>query len=296
VRRARALVELCRDDPPTVVVADEVDAGAQAAAELLGVPFVSVVVLAAGGFVRPEVVGDVLATSRAQLGLEPDPPAPAAVVAPIPPTFRDPAWPLPAEARYVRPSVLEVLEVPDATDEPDEPVWGSGRPRVLVTLGTAFELESGDLFARLHAAVAPFVGGDVLMTVGRHPDPASLGPPLGHVRVERFVPQRRSLRGCDAVVTHGGSGTVVGALALGVPLVVLAMGADQPHNARRVEALGVGRALDPMTASSASIRAAIEDVLASGATARAAAIAGECAALPTADDVVARLAVEVAPR
>jgi UDP:flavonoid glycosyltransferase YjiC (YdhE family) len=286
--RARSLVQRCEGRRPDVVVADEVDVGAFLAAELLGVPAVSVVVLAAGGFARAALLDPAVRARRQELALPPAAPPPVSVVAPVMPSFRDPAWPLPDGHLLTRPAVLEQRDDERAPSGP--PVWRGGHPRVLVTLGTVFNLESGDLFHRLLAAVEPMSDADVLVTVGRHLDPASLGPAPPHVRVERFVPQRRSLPGCDLVVSHGGSGSVVGALALGVPLVVLAMGADQPHNARRVEALGVGRSLDPVVSSPADISAAVEHVLGDPGYRRgAAALAAEAAALPTADDVVAAL-------
>jgi UDP:flavonoid glycosyltransferase YjiC (YdhE family) len=43
-----------------------------------------------------------------------------------------------------------------------------------------------------------------------------------------------------AVVCHGGSGTVLGTLSAGVPLIVVPLFADQADNARRVEAVGAG--------------------------------------------------------
>ena len=51
------------------------------------------------------------------------------------------------------------------------------------------------------------------------------------------------LRSAAAVVTHGGHGTVVRALAADVPLVVLHHGRDQADNAARVTARGAGLAV-----------------------------------------------------
>ena len=48
-----------------------------------------------------------------------------------------------------------------------------------------------------------------------------------------------------AMVCHGGSGTVNAALAAGLPMVVVPLFADQPHNARRVAEIGAGIALAP---------------------------------------------------
>ena len=80
------------------------------------------------------------------------------------------------------------------------------------------------------------------------------------MRVEQFVPQHEVLGHCDAVVCHGGSGTLIAALSLGVPVVVLPMGADQPDNADRCEELGVGIVLDALTAEPATISAAVRAV------------------------------------
>jgi UDP:flavonoid glycosyltransferase YjiC (YdhE family) len=64
----------------------------------------------------------------------------------------------------------------------------------------------------------------------------------------------------DLVVTHGGHGTVVKALAAGVPLVILHHGRDQADNAVRVTTRGAGVAV-PRGASSARIAKAVFDVL-----------------------------------
>ena len=62
---------------------------------------------------------------------------------------------------------------------------------------------------------------------------------------------------CAAVVSHGGSGTVLAALAHGLPSVLLPMGADQPENADRCEELGVSVVLDVIGATPADVRAAV---------------------------------------
>src|SRR4051812_34436211 len=92
---------------------------------------------------------------------------------------------------------------------------------------------------------------NAIVTVGSDIDPATSGPQPDHVRVERYIPQAVGLLHCDVVVSHGGSGSTIGALAAGVPCVLLPMGADQPLNAARCEALGAGVALDVMRATPA---------------------------------------------
>ena len=192
------------------------------------------VTIAAGTFARPELIAEPLGRLRAAHGLPPDPElaflSRHLVLAPFPPSYRDPASPLPPTARYFRPF-----------DPPPE--RHAGATTVYFTLGTVFNLESGDLFTRVLAGLQE-LPVEVVVTVGRQIDPAELGPQPPHVRVERFVPQADILARCSAVVSHGGSGSVLGALAHGLPQVLIPMGADQPLNAARCEQLGVARVLD----------------------------------------------------
>jgi UDP:flavonoid glycosyltransferase YjiC (YdhE family) len=262
LHRAEDLIHVCEGGRPDLIVADEVDYGALIAAERVGVPYATVIVLAAGGFARGDVLVEPINEVRAHLGLDLDPELRMLerhlVLAPEPPTFRDPAFPLGPRTLWLRPAVLEVEMVANATPWAVDPV---GRPRVYVTLGTIFNMESGDLFARLLEAVSG-LDAEVLFTVGRHLELSDLGAVPPHVRLESFVPQQSVLAGADLVISHGGSGTVIGALAFGVPQIVLPMGGDQPHNARRCEALGVGRALDSVHATAREIGTAVEEVLA----------------------------------
>jgi len=71
-------------------------------------------------------------------------------------------------------------------------------------------------------------------------------------------------------VTHGGHGTVMKALAAGVPLVVMHHGRDQADNAARVTTRGAGVAIS-RKASSRQISRAIAEVLANDDARRAAA-------------------------
>jgi UDP:flavonoid glycosyltransferase YjiC (YdhE family) len=85
--------------------------------------------------------------------------------------------------------------------------------------------------------------------------------------------------GCDLVVTHGGLGTTLRALAHGRPLLVLPLGRDQHFNAGRVEALhaGLKRPADssPATIADAIVRLRTEPAFEAGARKAAEAIARE---------------------
>jgi UDP:flavonoid glycosyltransferase YjiC (YdhE family) len=97
------------------------------------------------------------------------------------------------------------------------------------------------------------------MTVGPDADLTALPRAPGNVRVERWVPQHHVLPHAAAVVCHAGSGTTLGALAAGCPLVTVPLFRDQPDNARRVAATGAGRTVPAPDA--ATLRAAVLDVL-----------------------------------
>lgn len=162
------------------------------------------------------------------------------------------------------------------------------RPLVYATMGTVFNRP--DVFAPLLDALGRAPVG-ALVTVGRDVDPAALGAIPPNVWVERFVPQAQVLPSCAAVVSHGGSGTILGALAAGVPLVLLPQGADQFENAARCVRAGVALELQPERATAETIASALEAVRTEPSYAEAARrIQEEIAAMQPAEQVA--LAVE----
>jgi MGT family glycosyltransferase len=150
------------------------------------------------------------------------------------------------------------------------------RPLVLVSLST---LEQGQsvVMERILAALAG-LSVRALVTLG----PAlasSRFTPRPNVVVETFVPHGSVLPRAAAIVTQCGLGTVMKALAHGVPLVCIPLTGDQPDNASRIETLGAGVRLPP-DADAGRIRTAIGRLLTDpayrlGAQRVASAIAGE---------------------
>ena len=128
---------------------------------------------------------------------------------------------------------------------------------------------------------------NIIVTVGRQIDPESFGPQPDNLRIERYIPQSVLLPHCDLVVNHGGSGSVIGALAHGLPVVVIPLGADQSLNAGRCEQLGVGVALNAVRATPESVGDAVAAVLLAPSYRTAAErIRGEIAGLPGPDAAV----------
>lgn len=101
------------------------------------------------------------------------------------------------------------------------------------------------------------------MATGHHLQPASLDRLPQNVAVHQFVQQDFVLAQCAGVVSHAGSGTVLGALQQALPMVSLPMGADQQLNAARLDDLGLGVSLRADAADVDRIRDAISQVLAS---------------------------------
>jgi UDP:flavonoid glycosyltransferase YjiC (YdhE family) len=178
------------------------------------------------------------------------------------------------ESMHLRPTVLP--KAPASTTEP---------PLVYVTFGTLFNANL-DLFRLVLDALAdePI---DVVATVGRDQDPAALPPHPANARVERFVPQADLLPTCSAIVHHGGAGTMFGALAHGVPQVILPQGADNFEHAAMCESAGVAVAVQPDELSADTLVDAVRQVLTDASFAAASGrCAAEIAAMPDASSVV----------
>lgn len=194
----------------------------------------------------------------------------------FPAALDDPEGELPPDVRRFRDPAEP------AGDEPLPDWWGDdSQPLVYVSFGTVAggTPMAGALYGGALAAAAE-LPVRVLLTVGRELDVDALGPLPPNVHVEPFVPQVDVFGHASAVVTHGGSGTTLGALAAGLPLVVVPLFADQPMNARRVAAVGAGVVAEPP-----GIREAVETVLDEPKFARGAArVAQEIAWLPPTDE------------
>ena len=157
---------------------------------------------------------------------------------------------------------------------------------VHLTLGTLF-IDQIDVFRTALAGLRE-LEVNVLVTVGPDRDPAVLGPQPAHVLVADFATHSLVLPRCTAIVSQGGPATILAALCHGLPHLILPQGADQFVNAPVAERAGVALHLLPPEATSANIAAATARLLGEGHFRVAAArLAGEIAAMPDADAVIA---------
>ncbi len=150
-----------------------------------------------------------------------------------PPSLEMPGYVAPVNEINIQPEGIDVGgELPEWFDDL------GGRPLVYVTLGTVFN-GNVPLFRLIADALAdqPF---DVVIALGHGIPRDALGEVAGNIRVGGFLPQARILERASVVVSHGGYGTVSAALAAGLPLFLLPMGADQPYNTERCITAGAG--------------------------------------------------------
>jgi UDP:flavonoid glycosyltransferase YjiC (YdhE family) len=280
----------CEEWRPDVVLRDPNEYGSALAAELHGIPHARVAIgLASVEELGLGIAASAIDASRQAEGLPSDPRAELLRRSPylsvFPPTldegeqpnthrFHDPAWDrLPGE-------------LPD---------WWPGRedqPLVYVTFGSVAGSfpQALPVYGVALQAVAE-LPVRVLLTVGRDLDLDALPNAPDNIRVERWVPQQDVLSHAAAAVVHGGSGSTLGAIAAGVPLVVVPLFADQPQNARRVAEVGAGLAVEPnredVPATVRPLRDAIETVLSDQSyRQRARALADELRAQPPVDDAL----------
>ena len=264
---------------PDVVVLEASEFAAALAAEASGVPAVCVGISQAS---HMQTLGTSVARAldelRAEFGMEPDPDLERLNAVPymtlIPEALEDPSAPAPIEALRFR--------TEDGRPRPLPDWWqNTAWPLVYLTLGTV--APTMDFFPGVYRDAIDALSllpVRVLVAVGRDRDPRDIGPVGPNVHVARWVPQADVMPHADVLVCHGGSGTVTAGLAAGVPMAVLPLFADQPHNANRVADLGAGIALNDVHGLADAVRTLIAEP-SYRATARE--IAAEIEELPTVD-------------
>lgn len=184
----------------------------------------------------------------------------------------------------LRPSAGEPGHISDRVAS----VLATGSPVAYFTLGTIKNADAADF--KVGLAALEGYDGIVIATTGRRLDPEELGAVPVNAVVEEFIPQAAVLGRADLLVSHSGSGTMLGGLVHGVPQVALPRGTDQPQNAALVAHAGAGVIVGPEDYSVDSVQAAVEEVT-GDLKYRAAAerVRDEIAAMPDADAVWAEV-------
>jgi UDP:flavonoid glycosyltransferase YjiC (YdhE family) len=254
------LLDIIDDWRPDVVVRDNLEFAGCIAAEHAGIPHATLQVMAAW----PQwlqALEEPLDQLRASVGLPPMKPADVLfrylLLFPRPPSLWNPAFPVQPTTHTFKYAGF------NQSGEEQLPGWvanlGRQRPTVYATMGTLFNHRTEILSAILDGLREEPI--ELILTVGRNRDPSEFGEQPAHVHVERYIPQNLLLPHCDLVISHGGSGTIMDALSLGLPMVIIPILADQPENAQRCAEAGVARVIEPEQRTAQAIRDAAREVL-----------------------------------
>jgi UDP:flavonoid glycosyltransferase YjiC (YdhE family) len=80
----------------------------------------------------------------------------------------------------------------------------------------------------------------LVLSIGPYLEKSNFDSPPDNVLIVNWAPQLEMLARATIMITHGGIGTIKECIFLGVPMIVLPFRWDQPNNAARVVAHGLG--------------------------------------------------------
>jgi UDP:flavonoid glycosyltransferase YjiC (YdhE family) len=177
-----------------------------------------------------------------------------------------------------------------------EPAKGERLPEALAALPhpQTIHLTLGTIFNEAPGVLETAIAGlselplNLVVTTGPDTDPTRFGPQSRHVLFEPYIPHTLLLPRCSLVVSHGGAGIMLGALAHGLPQLILPQGADQFMNAAACQNARVALTLTPDEFSAHAVAAAARRLITEPEfNAAASRIRAEINAMPTAADVLA---------
>ena len=135
------------------------------------------------------------------------------------------------------------------------------RPLVMASFSTSFQNHVAILQRLVDAAADLPVR--LLVTLGGPIEPGEIKPAANTI-VVASAPHLEVMREAAIVVTHGGHGTIMAALANRMPILVIPHGRDQNDNAARIREHGAGLTVSRQ-APTEDIRAALARLLEEGA-------------------------------
>ncbi len=247
-------VDLAETWRPDMVMCTDWEYSGPIAAALLGIP---TVLHGWGMLAQPELkqpIADALAPVHHEWGLNNGAPEHWRTIDNCPPSLQ---WTAPPEnaiaSRYVpyngsgamEPWLFHKAEV----------------PRVLVTLGNVpIKGDHAHVLRRTIQALLPF-DIEVVIAAGDHLSVDQLGEVPHRTRLIRGLPLSHVVPTCDAVIHHGGAGSVMAATIAGVPQLGLPQMCVQYQHADRIAEVGAGLVLHPEHASVEAITASVEALL-----------------------------------
>ncbi len=145
----------------------------------------------------------------------------------------NPVRKLPENAHYVGPLTWHnSLSAPACLEQLD-----ASKPTLYFSLGSE---GLGELIE--HLGILTNSGVQIVVATGTDDIQHENTVPQG-VFLEQYVNTELLLPHCDLVCCHGGNGTIYQALSFGLPLVVVATHQEQNYGGKRIQRLGLGKAL-----------------------------------------------------
>lgn len=139
-----------------------------------------------------------------------------------------------------------------------------GPPPVVFTPGS-FMRDAAAFFREAVAACDRLGLRAIFLTPYREQIPQNLP---AHIRYFSYAPLQRLAPRAAALVHHGGIGTLAQGLKAGIPQLVMPLFFDQPDNAARLVALGVGASLAPQAWRGEAVAERLQTLLQSAAMKR----------------------------
>ncbi|MDX6688807.1 MAG: hypothetical protein QOG15_264 [Solirubrobacteraceae bacterium] len=288
-----SLQSVLADTRPELIVREEGEHGGPVAAATAGIPWAT----HGWGSPRPPLsTRDALARAVTPLWHAAGLPAPRAsdldgigVLDPCPPSLYGDDAPL--SAHSIRP------ETPATSSGANFRVSTAERPLAYVGFGTVpLYRDRPELITEIAEALLAR-GFDPIITT---PDPqltrrlVSLAP--GRVHVQQWLSLPKTLQACALVACHGGAGTVLAALAAGIPLLLLPQGApSQARMSHACQLRGVARVLDSRAADASTLDDAVHALTGDQYHTTAQQLAAEIAAMPRADHAVTAIQTLLRP-
>jgi MGT family glycosyltransferase len=155
---------------------------------------------------------------------------------------------------FVGPSILPR---PEAPDFPFERLSGE-HPLLYISLGSIFTNQP-EFYKQCFAAFAD-QDWQVVLSIGKRTDRATLGPVPENFLLSPYVPQLEILPRTQLFVTHAGTNSVMESLYFGVPMVLIPQQPEQQLHAQRIMDMGLGAMLEKETVNATTLREVVERV------------------------------------
>jgi MGT family glycosyltransferase len=105
------------------------------------------------------------------------------------------------------------------------------------------------------------LGRRAVISLGDRFSPGDFDNVPDNIELCRFVRQKQVLQQAAVFVTHGGDNSVAEAIYCATPMIVVPQILEQSLRARQIERLMLGKHIDPVNLTVATLRLAVEDLL-----------------------------------